>query len=72
MNLEIAGKNCLITGGSSGIGLGIAKVLAREGVNLAIASRNPDPETIEELKSYGTKVLIDIWHLAYYALDCWS
>ena len=57
MNLEIAGKNCLITGGSSGIGLGIAKVLAREGVNLAIASRNPDSTAIEELKSYGINVV---------------
>ena len=57
MDLEISGKNCLITGGSSGIGFGIAKVLAEEGVNLAIASRTPDPKAIEELKGYGVNVI---------------
>ncbi len=57
MNLELKDKNLLITGGSSGIGKGIATVLAQEGVNLAIASRNPDPEAIEELRRYGTKVI---------------
>ena len=56
MDLGLSGKNLLITGGSSGIGKGIATVLAKEGVNLAVASRNPDPEAIEELKSYGTRV----------------
>ena len=56
MDLEISGKNALITGGSSGIGLGIATVLAKEGVNLAIASRNPDPEAIEALRAHGTRV----------------
>ena len=57
MDLGIGGKNCLITGGSSGIGFGVAKVLAQEGVNLAIASRNPDPKAIQELKSHGTNVV---------------
>jgi NAD(P)-dependent dehydrogenase (short-subunit alcohol dehydrogenase family) len=56
MDLGILGKNCLITGGSSGIGRGIAGVLAREGVNLAIASRNPDAKVIEELRGFGVKV----------------
>jgi len=56
MDMGIAGKNCLITGGSSGIGKGIAMVLAREGVNLAIASRNPESQAIRELREIGTKV----------------
>ena len=56
MDLRLKGKSALITGGSSGIGKGIATVLAGEGVNLAIASRNPDPEAIEELRSHGTRV----------------
>lgn len=56
MDLAIKGKNCLITGGSSGIGLGIATVLAQEGVNLAIASRNPDPKAIKQLRALGTGV----------------
>jgi NAD(P)-dependent dehydrogenase (short-subunit alcohol dehydrogenase family) len=56
MDLKLRGKNALITGGASGIGLGIARVLAGEGVNLAIASRNPDPEAITELELTGVKV----------------
>ncbi len=45
----LAGKTCLITGGSTGIGLGISKALAREGLRLAVASRNPDPQGMEQL-----------------------
>ena len=56
MDLKLQGKNALITGGASGIGLGIARALANEGVNLAIASRNPDPEAIAELKRTGVQV----------------
>ena len=56
MDLGLKNKNALITGGSSGIGFGIATTLAQEGVNLAIASRNPDPEAIKELKQFGTRV----------------
>ena len=45
----LTGKTCLITGGSTGIGLAISRALAREGVRLAVASRNPDPQAMEEL-----------------------
>lgn len=53
MDTGLKGKNALITGGSTGIGFGIAKALAAEGVNLAVASRNPVDEAIEELKNKG-------------------
>jgi len=53
MDTGLKGKNALITGGASGIGFGIAKTLAEEGVNLAVASRNPAPEAVEELKDRG-------------------
>ena len=36
MDLQLEGKRALITGGSRGIGFGIAKVLAAEGCNLQV------------------------------------
>ncbi len=40
MDLELKGKSALITGGSVGIGLAVARVLAREGVSVAICARD--------------------------------
>ena len=39
MNLELKGKNAIITGASKGIGKSIALTLAEEGVNVAICAR---------------------------------
>lgn len=39
MDLQLKGRTALITGGSRGIGLGIAQALASEGCNLHLASR---------------------------------
>ena len=53
-------KNVLITGGSRGIGLGIAKELAALGCNLAINGVRPEGdvvETLEMLRQFGTKVV---------------
>ena len=50
----------LITGGSRGIGLGIAKALAEEGWNLAINGMRAAPavvDTISQLRQFGTNVI---------------
>jgi NAD(P)-dependent dehydrogenase (short-subunit alcohol dehydrogenase family) len=45
MDLKLKGKIALVTGGSEGIGKGIARVLAQEGCDLAICARRK--ETLE-------------------------
>src|SRR5262245_43613437 len=40
MDLGLGGKTALVTGGSKGIGLACAKLLAAEGVRVAICSRS--------------------------------
>ena len=50
----------LVTGGSRGIGFGIAQHLAREGFNLCITGRRPQSdvqETISALEAEGAEVL---------------
>src|SRR5216683_4282362 len=42
MDLQLKNKTALVTGGSEGIGKGIARMLAREGVDVAICSRRKD------------------------------
>lgn len=52
-------KTALITGGSRGIGLGIAKALAKEGYNLAIngvRAEQDAAETLAELRELGAAV----------------
>lgn len=57
MQTQLRGKKALITGGGVGIGLGIAKALADEGVDIAIANRGEYPDAIGELEATGVKAL---------------
>jgi len=53
LELGLVGKTAIVTGGSAGIGLAIAKALYGEGVNVAIASRSQErlDRAIHELQA---------------------
>ncbi|HEX30196.1 TPA: SDR family oxidoreductase, partial [Candidatus Poribacteria bacterium] len=55
----LEGQIALITGGSSGIGEGIARAFAQEGADLAIIARNPLrlERAASKLREYGIRVL---------------
>ena len=59
MNLQLNDKTAIVTGGSKGIGKGIAEALADEGCNLAICARHRDElnQAADDLRSHGTEVL---------------
>ena len=60
MDLKLTGKTALVTGGSEGIGKGIARALAREGVDIAICARRKQPleaAANEIAKESGRKIL---------------
>jgi len=57
--MDLQGKVCLVTGGTSGIGAATALALAQKGAHIAIASRKaaPAPESLlSAVKAHGTMV----------------
>jgi 2-dehydro-3-deoxy-D-gluconate 5-dehydrogenase len=56
---DLTGRVAIITGGNGGIGLGIARGLAKAGASIVIAGRNREKNTaaMEELQAFGGKVI---------------
>jgi NAD(P)-dependent dehydrogenase (short-subunit alcohol dehydrogenase family) len=59
--LDLTGRAVLVTGGNSGIGLGMAAGLAAAGADVCIWGRNPDKNAAAEkqLSAFGTRVAVD-------------
>lgn len=61
MDLQLTGRNCVVTGASRGIGRAIAHQLAREGANVAICGRDPAvlQDAAASLQATGVKVFAE-------------
>ncbi|PYX06134.1 MAG: short-chain dehydrogenase [Acidobacteria bacterium] len=59
MGDQLAGKNCIITGGASGIGRATALLFAREGAAMAIADLNKSAgiSLVEQIRNGGGRAL---------------
>jgi NAD(P)-dependent dehydrogenase (short-subunit alcohol dehydrogenase family) len=62
MDLQLTGKTALVTGGSAGIGKGIALALAKEGVDVAICARRKEPldEAANEIARATNRKIVPI------------
>ena len=59
LNVDLKGKNAIVTGSTSGIGLGIAETLAKAGANIMInglGSKEDNQDAIETVLKHGNKV----------------
>ncbi len=66
MDLELKGKRALVTGSSSGIGIGIATLLAEEGAQVVVTGRNAErtAKVAADLSATGTTVVSAVADLA--------
>ncbi len=56
---DLTGKVAIVTGGNGGLGLGMARGLARAGANIVVAARDQDKteEAVAELEGMGVKAM---------------
>ncbi|MCR9220977.1 MAG: short-chain dehydrogenase/reductase [Alphaproteobacteria bacterium] len=61
MDLRLAGQTAVITGGSAGIGLATAEMLAREGARVILIARDPDKlaGATERIRALGGEVVVE-------------
>ena len=54
---DLKGKVAIVTGGNGGIGLGMARGLARAGARVVVAGRNKEKSSaaVRELQALGTE-----------------
>jgi short-subunit dehydrogenase len=54
---DLQGRNALVTGGSGGIGVHIARALAQEGMNIVVSGRRQDAlaSVVDELRATGVQ-----------------
>ncbi len=66
MNLELEGRNCVVLGGSRGIGRAISLGLASEGAGVAICARNEEPlrEAEAEILKNGVRAYAHVCDVA--------
>ena len=57
LDTGLRGKKALVTGGGVGIGLAIAKRLADEGVDVAIANRSEYPEALDQIRQRDVRAV---------------
>ena len=60
MDLELSGRTAIVCGASSGIGLGIAEALAREGANVVMFARRRELLEQEAARVGGLAVTGDV------------
>jgi len=69
MDLKINGKKALVMGASAGLGLGIAKALVEEGVNVVISSRSEENLKKAQKLSYAQNYIVSDFTQKNAALD---